>query len=112
MLEALLMTAGARQMLITSLDVDADKELLPNEFRDDEHILRNMEVPDGIFSKRYTTEPLALIPSGTQTALVTQSEPCHRALSDLESADVPTSPARARCTRRWTMALGRAAIRP
>jgi hypothetical protein len=85
------------------MDVDDDKEDLFDEVYDTEHIPLILDVPGVISAKRYRSEPLTMIIGGEKKTIVTEDEPRHSAVYELESADVLTSDAWARAvdSGRW-----------
>ena len=97
------MSGTARYIFIASMDVDDDKEDLFDEVYDSEHIPLILTVPGVISAKRYRSTPLTMMMGGERKTIVSEGEPRHSAVYELESADVLTSEAWARAVDagRW-----------
>ena len=82
------MSITTKYVLVASMDIEPDKEVLFNEVYDEEHVPTLLKVPGVISITRLKNEPLTLSIGGEQRNVVAEGEPKYTALYEIESPDV------------------------
>ncbi len=84
------MTQRSRYLFIASMDVAPEREARFNEVYNTEHCPLLAQVPGVISVARFETQELVISMGGETRKIVTENEPKHHALYELESAEVLT----------------------
>ena len=87
------MPGKEKYLMIASMDVDPEHEVLFNEVYDQEHIPNLSKVPGVLRIVRYKREELVMNIGGERKTMRAENEPAYSAIYELESPDVLTSPA-------------------
>lgn len=78
-------------LLMVSMDVASDRELLFNELYDLEHVPALMTVPGIVSIRRYKRQVLKLALGGSVRELIFDNEPHYTAIYEVENPEVLTS---------------------
>ena len=92
------MSITTKYVLVASMDIEPDKEVLFNEVYDEEHVPNLLKVPGVISITRLKNEPLTLSIGGEQRTIVAEGEPTYSAIYEIESPEVLIS-------KEWTEAV-------
>jgi hypothetical protein len=85
------MPIAAKYILISRMDVDAEKEALFNEVYESEHLPSVRKVPGVISATRLQSTPLTLSVGGEVRTVEAAGEPAFATLIEIESPDVLVS---------------------
>ena len=86
------MTKKAKYLMIASMDVDPEHELLFNEVYDQEHTPNLSRVPGVLGIVRYHREELIMNIGGEKKIMRAENEPAYSAIYELENPAVLISP--------------------
>ena len=87
------MAGKAKYIMVASMDVDPEHEAVFNEVYDQELVPNLSQVPGVLGVIRYKRETLTMNIGGERKTIEIADEPAYTAIYELESPDVPTSPA-------------------
>ena len=87
------MAGKAKYLMIASMDVDPEHEVLFNEVYDQEHVPNLSKVPGVVGITRYKRGTLIMNIGGERKTIEIANEPTFTAIYELESPDVLTSSA-------------------
>ena len=87
------MAGKAKYLMIASMDVDPEHEVLFNEVYDQEHVPNLSKVPGVVGITRYKRGTLTMNIGGERKTIEIANEPVFTAIYELETPEVLTSPA-------------------
>jgi hypothetical protein len=87
------MPFNTRYVFTASMDVEPDKEAIFNDVYDNEHVPCLLKVPGVVAVTRTVNEVFSVAIGGEAKEVVTEGEPKHHAMYEIESPEVLTSKA-------------------